>query len=602
MKKLVACCAVALAAWTAMAVPTKAEVDAARKVVAELMADDVADQKAGRIKLPQLAEKALELADRAETDAARLLLLQGALISFAQGGDPARAADVLLKIRTDIADVTPEYEADVLSRAVRSIPSRKGGRLYGLLEDARRLLKYRRDIPKLEKTLAAKDDPATRAQLAERFAALGDWKRALAELAKLDDDAGRAARYALRGEGKMTTAVVADIWWRYPGEKDAFGFTVFQRYAAGWYARALDDGSLTGLNRELAQKRIDSVGGLADANRKVSPDNMAIAYGERPQPLVLDLGDGVKMEMVGCPAGKFLMTGFAESGFAEPLIEKGHTVEITRPFWIGKYPVTIKQWEQSMSKVYPLPGVKPRDMDPNLPVQVMNNVLMGGMSRTTIEEFSARLTRTFKTRLPTGYVFRLPTEAEWEYALKADSQELADISYGVSTKRNQIIAESFVVYEDSESYWLPRGCDPKLFNRGLHMAPYIPVGQRKPNAWGICDMGGCALECLLDSVTKTRGKTLEERRCWYESHHQYFVNGVKDPLLFDVDDLSRTRAVYCRYGFATADGKHTPVLPPGRFSTDYRLHGKWNQVIKLRLVVGPDLLKERGLTPPKLDE
>jgi hypothetical protein len=105
--------------------------------------------------------------------------------------------------------------------------------------------------------------------------------------------------------------------------------------------------------------------------------------------------------------------------------------------------------------------------------------------------------------------------------------------------------------------------------------------------------------------------TVEERDVflWYADMaealrivHQYFVNGVKDPLLFDVDDLSRTRAVYCRYGFATADGKHTPVLPPGRFSTDYRLHGKWNQVIKLRLVVGPDLLKERGLTPPKLDE
>ena len=594
MKKLVACCAVALAAWTAMAVPTKAEVDAARKVVAELMADDVADQKAGRIKLPQLAEKALELADRAETDAARLLLLQGALISFAQGGDPARAADVLLKIRTDIADVTPEYEADVLSRAVRSIPSRKGGRLYGLLEDARRLLKYRRDIPKLEKALAAKHDPVTRAQLAERFAALGDWKRALAELAKLDDDAGRAARYALRGEGKMTTAEVADIWWRYPGEKDAFGFTVFQRYAAGWYARALDDGSLIGLNRELAQKRIDSVGGLA-----VSPYNMAIAYGEHPQPLVLDLGDGVKMEMVGCPAGKFFMTGFAESGFAEPLIEKGHTVEITRPFWIGKYALTIKQWEQSLTKVYPLPGVKPRDMDPNLPVQVMNNVLMGGMSRTTIEEFSARLTRKFKTRLPTGYVFRLPTEAEWEYALKADSQELADISYGVSTKRNQIIAESFVVYEDSESYWLPRGCDPKLFNRGLHMAPYIPVGQRKPNAWGIYDMGGCALECFLDSA-KSAGRTPEERHRWYESHRQHFVNGVKDPLLFDVDDLSETRR-FCRYGFSTAEGMNSPLTSGGRFSMEYELRGTWFPVIKLRLVVGPDLLKERGLTPPKLD-
>ena len=384
----------------------------------------------------------------------------------------------------------------------------------------------------------------------------------------------------------MTTTEVADTWWRHPGEKDAFGFTVFQRYAAGWYARALGDGSLTGLNRELAQKRIDTVGGLADANRKVSPDNMAIAYGERPQPLVLDLGDGVKMEMVGCPAGKFLMTGY-------PSVER-HTVEITRPFWIGKYPVTIKQWEQSMSKVDPLPGVKPGDMDPNLPVQIMENVLMGGMSRTTIEEFAARLTRKFKNRLPTGYVFRLPTEAEWEYTLKAGSWKAGSWELTDIAKKDRI-AESFVVYEDSESYWLPRGCDPKLFNQKFHTAPYIPVGRRKPNAWGIYDMGGCALECCLDS---TKSLTSEDQRRWHESHRQDFVNNVKDPLIFD-----ENRALCsCRYGFATAEGRHSPFAAGGRVSIGYRLNGKWFAVIKLRLVVGPDLLKERGLTPPKLDE
>ena len=596
MKKLVACCAVALAAWTAMAVPTKAEVDAARKVVAELMADDVADQKAGRIKLPQLAEKALELADRAETDAARLLLLQGALISFAQGGDPARAADVLLKIRTDIADVTPEYEADVLSRAVRSIPSRKGGRLYGLLEDARRLLKYRRDIPKLEKTLAAKDDPATRAQLAERFAALGDWKRALAELAKLDDDAGRAARYALRGEGKMTTAVVADIWWRYPGEKDAFGFTVFQRYAAGWYARALDDGSLTGLNRELAQKRIDSVGGLADANRKVSPDNMAVAYGERPQPLVLDLGDGVKMEMVGCPSGKFLMQYDSQelpNGGKLP-------VEITRPFWFGKYPVTIAEWERLMPPAALPKGVKRENVDPRVPVQKFHDPQLG-WNRKEAEDFMERLTKKFRRLIPAGYVFRLPTDAEWVYAFRANSTDPNDpfgsrrgvLSRGVPYER---LTDYFVQFEDCKKYWLARGCDVSKYSDGGvwgGMAPYIPVGSRRPNAWGIYDLGGPALEFSLD-VWERAFPQPNQNAEWFEA-------GIRDPLWF----APQKPHTLGRFGFGIKDeginGKKSPVSNHGMRGERYNLKGGW-YVAKLRLVVGPDLLKERGLTPPKLDE
>ena len=84
-------CLVALSAMAVSAMPTKKEVNAARDVVAELMSDVVADQKAGKLTSAQVAEKALELAARAETEAAKLLLIQGAVMNFARGGEPARA-------------------------------------------------------------------------------------------------------------------------------------------------------------------------------------------------------------------------------------------------------------------------------------------------------------------------------------------------------------------------------------------------------------------------------------------------------------------------------------------------------------------------------
>ena len=91
-KKFLACGLAACAALVALALPTKKEVQAARPIVAELMADAVAEQKAGKIKTAELGARALALADRAETEAARLLLLQGAVIAYARGGPGRRDA------------------------------------------------------------------------------------------------------------------------------------------------------------------------------------------------------------------------------------------------------------------------------------------------------------------------------------------------------------------------------------------------------------------------------------------------------------------------------------------------------------------------------
>ena len=67
-----------------------------------------------------------------------------------------------------------------------------------------------------------------------------------------------------------------------------------------------------------------------------------------PTKLPLDLGNGVKLEMVLIPAGEFLM-GSPDSDRTPPSDEKPqHRVRITKPFYLGKYLVTQEQWEAVM--------------------------------------------------------------------------------------------------------------------------------------------------------------------------------------------------------------------------------------------------------------
>ena len=144
----------------------------------------------------------------------------------------------------------------------------EGKKLHGMLDDARRLVSCRREVPILEKSLAKTDNPQKRARLAECHALLGDWKRAIDEFTKMDGKVGRVAKCEKDSSGAMTSAEVADFWWTYPGAKDRNGITAFQRHAVAWYGVALKDGSLTGLKRNLAEKRIADVQatvGAADA-------------------------------------------------------------------------------------------------------------------------------------------------------------------------------------------------------------------------------------------------------------------------------------------------------------------------------------------------
>ena len=188
----------------------------------------------------------------------------------------------------------------------------------------------------------------------------------------------------------------------------------------------------------------------------------------RANPKVIDLGRGVTLELVWIPPGEFLM--------GSPDGERGrdgdegsqHRVRITKGFWMGKYEVTQKQWETVM-------GHNPSRFkgDGRRPVE--------SVSWDDCQEFLKKLNSRASSP-----GFRLPTEAEWEYACRA----------GTTTRFY------WGDHSDSAHAWYRD-------NSGRH--PH-PVGEKKPNAWGLYDMSGNVWEWCHDRYGNYSPKPVTDPR------------------------------------------------------------------------------------------
>jgi len=145
-----------------------------------------------------------------------------------------------------------------------------------------------------------------------------------------------------------------------------------------------------------------------------------------------------------------------------------HTVRITQPFYLGKYEVTQGQWQAVM-------GNNPSKFtgDPNRPVEQV--------SWDDVQEFIRRLNAR-----EGGTMYRLPTEAEWEYAARA----------GTTTRWS---------FGDDKSQ-LGR----YAWYGGNAGSQTHPVGQLQPNPWGLYDMHGNVREWAQDWYGKyTRGTAVD---------------------------------------------------------------------------------------------
>ena len=191
-----------------------------------------------------------------------------------------------------------------------------------------------------------------------------------------------------------------------------------------------------------------------------------------------ELGNGVVLEMVEIPGGIFTM-GAPETEKSSNDERPQHQVNVQN-FFIGKYPVTQAQWKAvaAQPKVnHDLKSEPSHFKGDNRPVEQV--------SWYDAVEFCDRLSRFVEGRLSqdTNRQYRLPSEAEWEYACRAGST--TPFNFG------ETITSELANYDASRTF-----ADE---SKGEYRQQTTPVGEFPPNAFGLYDMHGNVWEWCTDS-------------------------------------------------------------------------------------------------------
>jgi len=180
--------------------------------------------------------------------------------------------------------------------------------------------------------------------------------------------------------------------------------------------------------------------------------------------------DGIRLARI--PAGAFWMGPPNDGDEASPRMPR-HRVCISRPFYIGVHEVTQGQYERVMGKnpSWFSKGTGGRERVKGVDA---SRLPVESVSWHDAMEFCARLSARPADR-NAGRVYRLPTEAEWEYACRAGEKEYRRYSFGHSLtgKANH-------------------SCD------GASLSRSAVVGSYAANAWGLHDMHGNVAEWCLD--------------------------------------------------------------------------------------------------------
>ncbi|MFN7569582.1 MAG: SUMF1/EgtB/PvdO family nonheme iron enzyme, partial [Microcystis sp.] len=211
-------------------------------------------------------------------------------------------------------------------------------------------------------------------------------------------------------------------------------------------------------------------------------------------PFTENLPNGVTLEMVGLPAGQFLMGSPDSDPDARDNEKPQHQVKVNS-FAIGKYPVTQAQYQAVM-------GTNPSHFQNN-PQNPVENV-----SWNDAQAFCQKLSQI------TGKTYRLPTEAEWEYACRA----------GTTTR--------FYFGDDANQL------GDYAWYKGNSQKTTHPVGQKRPNGWGLYDMSGNVWEWCEDNWHNNYIGAPKDGSAWLTNDNDYQI--VRGGSWYDNPDGCRS--------------------------------------------------------------
>jgi formylglycine-generating enzyme required for sulfatase activity len=193
-----------------------------------------------------------------------------------------------------------------------------------------------------------------------------------------------------------------------------------------------------------------------------------------------------------CPPGRFTMgspPGEPERRPGEEQVE----VRFAKGFWMSETEATQAQWKRAL-------GMLPGPLTAELPAG--DDYPVGNVNFAEAEAFCAKLSDLGhgSGELPAEWEFRLPTEAQWEYACRAGTTTATSFGDRLSSTQANFKGKP---YNGAES--------------GPSLGRAARVGSYAPNAWGLCDMHGNIYEWCRD---------------WYHRR----LPGGPDPDLHDAKD------------------------------------------------------------------
>jgi len=564
MVALASCLAVVLPRALFAAIPSEEECKKARAALVELTGPEFDARQKGKKTHEQVGDAFCGYAENENSSAGKFVLLQDAFKEYVLGkseGSVTKASKVygmafMVGGMEWAQGVALPSRPKLSSIATSKNPSAK--ELKKRVDDHGKIFKLL-DRHKLSLQEAQKKAPGD-AKLCEElgvvYAACGDWKSAHAAFVMAAGEVAKVAGWELNGckSADFTSATAGDFWWKYANNlpklndlkaaaKDVED--AMKIHAAMWYGLALSEGRFVGNEEVIVKKHVDEVKRILGV---LPPPPIP------PKSIMLEFSADNVIELIGCPAGEFMMGQKGDD--KKDSLERYHKVKITRPFWMGKYKVTHKVWN-----VFEKIDLSEQD------------AVFGGWNRVhmthtnRIEEFFDWLNKfsKFKRQLPKGYVFRLPTEAEWEYALNAACEDENDPYIMYKRGDGRMLGKIAVDYSDAT---------PRDTNRvGSQHMNGMEVGTKMPNAWGFYDMLSNGGDMTLDSFNVNDGKVIK------------YADEETDPLRFSSGGtkrwLTRTHEdgwpnCWCIWWF----GK--------------RFEGSGSQDIAFHIVIGPDLMKEKG--------